>query len=431
MNKIISLLFILLIAIFAACGKKQEVKPAETTTINAPVLIKTETETNENEPEIEDVTNHQVVIDTANVNFHYKNLLEAEQLLIRLWANVGTEGGLGLDYDNPENSYEKFVKPFVKTILSDTSTMNYTFKRLTKKKNKYNDVISVTTSNNGNLRFYSWITPYGGTMPDVVTITQFRSDSGIFAECVSFDPERTGGHNIWEIETTNQTYYLLPNWIRGDSQRGVAYLNVVTIEGSKLNYNHKFFKNKDEFVNNLSVPYNCANWFFTAHAHNKEYNWDIAFDDKTSTLYIPIPSRDIDNLGVGNLSDQYSKYKFNGKYFEYIGQDGGFWLHPSIRKFDKLVNIFTTNKYTIRIDYMGNDKYRYVSWNKGKSMGDKPDLVIENGLKEYEIKDKYDNIETCRYSFINAGYKYICERDTLTICDKNGKVILLQKKIIH
>lgn len=55
-------------------------------------------------------------------------------------------------------------------------------------------------------------------------------------------------------------------------------------------------------------------------------------------------------------------------------------VNSSISDFKQPVVVLETSKFRIRIDDLGNGKYRYASWSIKQKMTDKPDLVIENGV---------------------------------------------------
>jgi hypothetical protein len=77
---------------------------------------------------------------------------------------------------------------------------------------------------------------------------------------------------------------------------------------------------------------------------------------------------------------------------------------------------FDTPKFHVRIDETGNETYRYASWSKGKTVLDKPDLVIENGKHTKS-----------GYVFKSGEYSYICNDDLLTV--KKGRKKILEEEI--
>lgn len=54
-------------------------------------------------------------------------------------------------------------------------------------------------------------------------------------------------------------------------------------------------------------------------------------------------------------------------------------LHSSLSKFYKPLYVFETSKFRIRIDDLGNYKFRYASWLINQPMTNKPDLILNNG----------------------------------------------------
>lgn len=160
-----------------------------------------------------------------------------------------------------------------------------------------------------------------------------------------------------------------------------------------------------------------------------------AFDPKERKIYTVISEKT--SLGGWGSFDRYDVFRFQGEEFVFEGEDGGFWLHPSIRQFGRLFFIGKTKDYLVRIDEMrsyewrGLDeedyetskidtcRYRYSAWKHKDNMLDAPDLVVENGYFGY-----WDN-SLC-YVFENDGYQYVVDTETHMVYH-NGKKILEQK----
>lgn len=78
-------------------------------------------------------------------------------------------------------------------------------------------------------------------------------------------------------------------------------------------------------------------------------------------------------------------------------------LHARISKFKEPVAILETSKFRIRIDDLGNNKYRYASWSIKKKMNDAPDLIIEKGVF---VADGTGGNH--HYEFKKGNFKYQC-----------------------
>ena len=143
------------------------------------------------------------------------------------------------------------------------------------------------------------------------------------------------------------------------------------------------------------------------------HNGEVWLDDDGKLLSVTYQS----NLEAKKMNALIQKEKLN--------------VHKSIQKFEKPVEVIKTKSYLIRIDDIGNGKYRYSSWKFGSKMSSKPDLIILNG--QYVPDGSGGNHS---FEFINGAYKYECaiivmgENDSppasLTIY-KGGKQVLFEK----
>lgn len=76
-------------------------------------------------------------------------------------------------------------------------------------------------------------------------------------------------------------------------------------------------------------------------------------------------------------------------------------LPKSLQNFEKPLYLIFTKNYKIRIDETAEDIYRYVAW-KIKNQKSEPDVIIENGVLEYQGSGGNHTI-----TFKNNGYTYI------------------------
>lgn len=87
-------------------------------------------------------------------------------------------------------------------------------------------------------------------------------------------------------------------------------------------------------------------------------------------------------------------------------------LHPSVQGYKSPVLMWQTEKFTIRIDELGDGHYRYASWAKGKALSDKPDLVLSNGAVRVEGTGGNHT-----YQFTSGPYRYEC---VVTVLGEQG-----------
>ncbi|MCZ4320239.1 hypothetical protein O4H26_14695 [Aequorivita viscosa] len=105
-------------------------------------------------------------------------------------------------------------------------------------------------------------------------------------------------------------------------------------------------------------------------------------------------------------------------------------IHSSLKTFESPTYRIETKNYLIRIDYLGEGKYRYASWKAGAGEASKPDLVLKNGV--FEASGSGGNHAI---SFKSGNYAYIIHRTVIGHGDepevalevqKDGKAILNQ-----
>ncbi|WP_368160089.1 hypothetical protein [Aeromonas sp. R5-3] len=87
-------------------------------------------------------------------------------------------------------------------------------------------------------------------------------------------------------------------------------------------------------------------------------------------------------------------------------------LYPGLREYKRPELMWQTEKFTIRIDELGDGRYRYASWAKGKALSDKPDLVLKNGTVRMEGSGGNHT-----YLFTNGPYRYEC---AVTVLGEQG-----------
>ena len=216
------------------------------------------------------------------------------------------------------------------------------------------------------------------------------------------------GRQVGTVTTsTGKTIYLAAR-----QDKGVYALAAYTKSDGKYVEEKAFKVGKGTQSSIKSVKYD--NW----KSSNPDGGY-FAFNKTNNSVYLPLI---VNNDGFLEGADRYIVYQFDGNFFVKKGTDGGFWLHPNLRKFNELIRILKTKDYLVRIDYMDDGTYRYAAWKNKKElkdMSEKPDLVIGNGVHT-------DGPNGYGYYFDNKGYTYYVSYEELTVF--HGDKIILQQE---
>lgn len=348
--------------------------------------------------------------DRAVFDFPYNTLEEAEVELVELLDSV---------YHHPDSFKYWTYDEVVDFILKEPRTMDYSFDLL----KKYIDVV---TSEDGNLRFYYWDDRMGGTMTSWTDICQFRYD-GKVRSCLRSVMDVKYGESADEAEWMNncavldiktiydsdsEPVYLVLCYIRESSTWMYISVEAVQIKDGKLVGAPVFYgeiEEEEEADRCFRGTEYCIAGMISRTNDGERWDGHLIYDDQTGTLYVPQADPE--------LTDRYSLYRFDGKNFNFAGSDGGYWLHPSLRSFECLEQVFDTEKYRVRIDRMSDGTYRYASWRGNGPMIKEPDIILAGG--------SYDDDG---YHFSNNGYEYLVDKDLCLSVRHNGRTVLRQKR---
>lgn len=346
-------------------------------------------------------------------NYDYETLEEAEDRLLTLMRGA--------------NNRSYYYDEFIDFISKEPATMQYPFTKI-----KDSTWIQIVDSEDKKLRCYSWDNGTGGTMFCYSNIYQYCGENGVHAIVSSIDDIQNEGtrndigESVVKIHTFHnregKAIYLIETYNRLASSYSGQALNAVTIQNDSL-VSYPMFKGKPnnndydtyskEKENYLAVSYERTwDWYENAN-FGEGWTWMINYIPQTKLLYFA----QTDGGEYGLLIDRYYVYHFDGEYFNYIGSDAGYWLHPTLRSYNRLMRTFEVKDYRVRVDKMMDGTYRYASWNNRGAMINEPDLVLYGG--------KYDE-EKQIFTFQNNGYIYSVSNDGLII-SHNGKNILHQE----
>lgn len=309
------------------------------------------------------------------------------------------------------------------------------------KEEKSNDVqlpsdlsdMTITKSNDGKLTLYAYDTGCGGTSPEYSTYIQYESGDSIVtdylyplteSDFICASDIYKDGSDIYDGSfstiiaqiplSETETGYIIEAYNKASSVEGSSEACLVKYVDGKLT-KIPFEKKHGEICNSVSSEYYIPDWYFTTDGLG--WDWVLSFDKETNTLYMP------EDEDMMVMSDRYDLYQFKNGKMRYIGNDAGYWLHPSLREFHYLAGIYQTDSKLIRIDALIDHTYRYSVWPKSKPMSSKPELVMTGG-KGGIVKNAI--------VFKNGDYTYIVPEYRRGQGEDFGKVIVKYKnKVIQ
>lgn len=329
-----------------------------------------------------------------DLGFEYAGLKEAEEEIIALRDSAGLLPHAQLT-----------------TLLShDPATYDYDFPGLCDSAGFY-----VKESPDRNLRFYGWKTGETDGIATWENLIQFRSADRTyvylgsvmdFSGQESFPVGPIGDVQEIALPDGAKGYLLRVRWNEtADLERSM--LIALSIGEAEL-LTADIFPEDSEGRNVSLRQYSLKCWNKRSDNNSDGlYN----YDSNLKTVYVP----EVDGV---DPTDRYSLYVLENGRFNYVGDDGGFWLHPTIRDFKRLEVMFATRQFMVRIDRMPDESYRYASWSDEVDMIGQPDIILYNGA--------YDP-ETNTYSFTNGSFEYrVCPGapvDELTVFQKDEKIL--------
>ncbi len=208
------------------------------------------------------------------------------------------------DYDL-EHSLS-LIDQMQKFIASHPELMTVDFSELNKKKG-----IHILTSEDSQLRIYSWNTHTGGSMVDFANVYQFKSNNEVK---VKFRPFEFGVESMIDSIITvyrgQQPCYITRKISIIASNARSHYINAYTIEADSLVRIKDLFQHGKWFYDYLGACYNPMQDAVRNHL--------VSYNAPTQTISIPY------NDVINNTIDfsRPEQYRFNGKFFEHIVNQG-------------------------------------------------------------------------------------------------------------
>lgn len=228
------------------------------------------------------------------------NLPKTEDFFIDKYQKISNEQ----DTEVKANLSLDYFETFKDFLSKNPKTFNYDFQKVKKESG-----LSVATSKDGKLRFYSWDTQMGGTMKNFAQIIQFQSNGKVITISNNSDRDAYFVSKIFDVNLNNKKYYLIiSNGIFSTKDASQA-VQAFRIENSKLIDTDKIFKTKKETLNRIESSFD----FFSVVNRPERPLELITFDDKSNSIYIPFVNE------KGEVTSKRLVYQKKGNYFEYKG----------------------------------------------------------------------------------------------------------------
>ena len=335
-------------------------------------------------------------ITDGETTIQYSSIADAENKLI--------------EYIDKNDNYCSFPsKLFSELVMNDERCFGYDFGRLIERAHDATvRPLRVVTSDDGNLRLYTWDVD-GGTMSCYSGIASFRNSNGIFSYTsvnddywdIESDDESQNYANmacgVFEIKTirlSNGTpVYAVYTHSSGSSIMHMTIVTAYAITESGIEPYNLFRDNGNE--TNSVLFYRDPSGSFPI---------DIILTDEE--LIIPETMESDNPFGGDRITGRILHYRFNGEVFEHTGISYPNGLYKDLCNFQHNIIISYQDPWIFRIDKMPNGSYRYASW-KNKKDTDVPNIVVNGGTYTSTVLGDTDsNITEEKYVFKNYSYTY-------------------------
>ena len=331
-------------------------------------------------------------ITDGETNIYYSSIADAENKLI--------------EYIDNNDSYCGFPSElFSELVMNDERCFGYDFGRLIERaRDATVRPLRVVTSDDGNLRLYTWDVD-GGTMSCYSGIVSYRNSNGIFSHTTVND-------DTWGDESQNSAYIAcgafeietitLPNgspiYAIFTHSSGSSIMHMTTVEAYVITHTgiepYNLFKHNGDEMNTVSFYRNPSGSFPV----------DIILTD--NELIVPETMEGDNPYGGDRLTGRILCYRFNGKVFECTGVSYPQGLYKDLCNFQYNIIISYQDPWIFRIDRMPDGSYRYASW-KNKKETDEPNIVVNGDTYTSTVLDEtISNAKEEKYVFKNYSYTY-------------------------
>lgn len=343
------------------------------------------------------VVRHPYVKENCDSVITYSSMEEAEWKLVHYFFPDGIAiSSMIADYYNFD--YDLFKE----VVMSDSSSMNYSFDSL-----RYYANVQILDSEDGLLRFYVWEPEHNGRWSEAYTLVQYRRDGKIrFQTSLYHDWTGACPFSLRMLHAKGEKYYLTADEFSYGGECFVGYsVYLLTDSGLVEVAGHPGDSKESGWEHAVSYEFYPSDWY--SRTGGMGFDWLDYYDETRSVLYVP--EEDV------YLNDRYFCYQWDGKQMLRVGNKSvaNPFLHLSLKDYESLEFLKKTKRNLIRVDKMKEGVYRYAVWAADKKMDSEPELVITNGTWDDEKE---------LFVFGNKEYEYRVTEYNLQVL-KDGKQI--------
>jgi len=201
-----------------------------------------------------------------------------------------------------------FEKALTDFIQKNPTTIDYDFKMLVD-----SHVCFINTSQDGNLRIYSWDDGTGGSMRYFKNIYQCKNNGAVMTKVPHYEEGDAGSFctQISSVTKGQETVYLVMNRSIYSNRMVAQSIQAFHIESSQLNDSFPLFKTKTKMLSSIHVDYD----FFSIEDESKQPSEMISYSDSSKTLFVTITDKE------GIVSSNRLKYQWTDSCFTYVGTE--------------------------------------------------------------------------------------------------------------
>lgn len=235
-----------------------------------------------------------------------QSLQEIEIELVTGAEEIDKWSGYGSQYD-----FDKLVaanKTFSESLskyAKRKDVLSYAFPKL-------KELVSISTSSDQKFRVYSWDSNLGGTMHDHHELFQFVGDDGkVYVEADERNEDGASAftYDVFDLPIRGGTIYLVCTTFIASTMDHYQGIKLLKIAGGKTQ-SAKLIKTTQGLTDNIGFEYN----FFSVADRKERPIKLFTYDSKARAFKFPVVIES-EKFVLGEVTDRFITYKFNGKNF--------------------------------------------------------------------------------------------------------------------